>query len=451
VALLAAALALEVLPAEAKSSVHHRPINHPVTHNAHRHHAKSPQANARAQAAIIGGSPAAGNTFRSLAYILDVRGHQAGQCTGTVVAPRLVLTAGHCAENHETGIVNEPSGYAVVTGNVNWTASPRQVTGISQVIVYPFYENSGLLEGWGDAALLVLSQATTAPAIPVASDAESGLWQPGTHALIAGWGRTYYGQAGPTELLQWAPTILQNAEWCHSNAPGFHAYGQVCTIDPPRYETGGCEGDSGGPLLASRPGGGELVEVGILVVLYSKCSTAAPTVYTRAALVSSWVNSWIKVLELPPAPAAPVALAPSSAPAGAQTRAPLRAPPNRPGLYITRKSRDRRIATRVSGDGEHLVQIDVRAKIRCERGYSYQLDGSWLSYADSLLIKGHVARATLNTPGNRSMRAGHLSVYMRFAGSRIVEGHMRLYLPSRSRRIGPCYARAINFTATRSG
>ena len=121
-----------------------------------------------AHASIIGGQIAKIGTFSWLAKTFYADAEGLYGCTGTVVAPSLILTAAHCAENTETGIVNDPSGYVVVTGNVDWAAAERQVSRVSQVIVYPYYEPSGLLEGWGDAALLVLSTPTTAAARRVA-------------------------------------------------------------------------------------------------------------------------------------------------------------------------------------------------------------------------------------------------------------------------------------------
>ena len=69
--------------------------------------------------AIIGGTSAQTGTFPSLAYVVDFQGQLAYQCTGTVVAPSLVLTAGHCAENMQTGAPFSPSGFRVVTGAVD--------------------------------------------------------------------------------------------------------------------------------------------------------------------------------------------------------------------------------------------------------------------------------------------------------------------------------------------
>ncbi|MHB1861174.1 MAG: S1 family peptidase, partial [Solirubrobacteraceae bacterium] len=245
--------------------------------------------------AIIGGELAKPGTFPWLASITDYRGDVVGECTGTVVAPRLILTAGHCAENTETGVVNEASGYEVVTGNVDREGIDRQTLRVSNVIVYPYFETSGLLKGWGDAALLVLQTPTTAPAIALAKASESALWEPGTPAIMAGWGETFYGQELPTEVLRWAETAVRSSEYCEVSAPGFHPLGQLCVIDPPSYSTGGCFGDSGGPLLV-QSATGEPVEIGILRSVYGECLTTMPTVYTRASMVASWVSSWIQTL-----------------------------------------------------------------------------------------------------------------------------------------------------------
>src|SRR5271165_5294239 len=90
----------------------------------------------RAHEAVIGGAPARAGAFASVAEIVDLRAHEIGECTGTVVAPSLVLTAGHCAENIRTGTVDAASGYRVLTEGVGATAAERQVSTVSGVLVY---------------------------------------------------------------------------------------------------------------------------------------------------------------------------------------------------------------------------------------------------------------------------------------------------------------------------
>jgi len=100
------------------------------------------------------------------------------------VAANVVLTAGHCAEDTETGRLHDPSGYTVVTGNVDWTAPSRQVFGVSRVVVYPGFNRVYLT---GDAALLILSAPTSAPAISLASyPSDSPILEAGTEGVIAG-------------------------------------------------------------------------------------------------------------------------------------------------------------------------------------------------------------------------------------------------------------------------
>lgn len=244
-----------------------------------------------AHSSVVGGKVAEPGTFPWMAFVVDFKGEEGIACSGTVVAPNLVLTAAHCAVNLETGETNEAAGYRVVTGSVNWTSPERQISGVSRVLVYPRYSVRRSSEGFGDAALLLLSTPTTAPAIPLATSADSQRLRTGTHALIAGWGETHYGQTEPTEGLVWAKTVVEGGKRCEG------LRGRICAIDFPRFTSGVCHGDSGGPLLAAGPHGQGLVEIGITQAGFSECTTKRPGVFMRTDLISRWANRWISALE----------------------------------------------------------------------------------------------------------------------------------------------------------
>jgi secreted trypsin-like serine protease len=250
----------------------------------------------RAHAAIVGGRSARNGQFPWVARIVTHRGKVVDVCTGTIVAPTLVLTAGHCAEDVGTGIPREPSEFEVQTwARFAGRLSPHSAA-VSRVLVYPGFDPGS---GVGDAALLELSKATAGPPIRLATEADES--PVGTSAVITGWGRTD-GATPVTErpFLRWADTVVQSPAWCAGQVRGFFARRQLCVMNAPSDNTAGCAGDSGGPLLVKRAG--DTIELGVLdgsayLVRGStvvKCVTTEPTVFARAAVISYWVGEWIE-------------------------------------------------------------------------------------------------------------------------------------------------------------
>jgi hypothetical protein len=292
--------------------------------------ASSAQRGPSAHVAVIGGQPADPGTFPWMAYILDSRGNEVGQCSGTVVAPNLVLTAGHCAENMQSGVVNEASGYRVLTGNVDAGAleTEKQTSGVTRVIVCSCHDRHTAV---GDVALLQLSTPTTAPAVTLASRPAGG-----TGALLAGWGDTYPKQETLVEQLRSAPTVVQSPGSCEREAPPFSPASEICTIDPPEHQTGVCSGDSGGPLLMAEPSApGGMVQIGVASHGYDECATTSPSVFTRTDVISNWVRGWAQALA-------------SAPPISASIPANLIAAPNLPGVAGIR-------SVRLGSDGISLV------------------------------------------------------------------------------------------------
>jgi secreted trypsin-like serine protease len=271
---------------------------------------------ARGRPRIIGGFGAVQSDWPFMAFIayFDANGDLEFNCTGTVVAPNLVLTAGHCAVDETTGAPLDPAGFGVVTSSVDWTNNAqRQVSPVSEVIVEPGYDP---ISDESDAALLVLSSPTTAATISLATPAETYLEAGGTAAFIAGWGETFSGDPDLQTYLQWAPTVVQPAGYCSQFNLYFDGTSELCAVDPPDFLTGTCNGDSGGPLAAYGPNA-QLVEIGITTLGPEDCNTATADYFTATIPLYSWVAHWIQAVAPPPPTPAP-----SSAPS-----APASSPP----------------------------------------------------------------------------------------------------------------------------
>jgi trypsin len=265
-----------------------------------------------AQASIIGGSPASTAQFPYLAYIEAGNKHSGFACTGTVVAPRVVLTAAHCAEDVETGTFSQPGEYAVAIGVANpKQASPENVFAVTETHVFPFFD-PGVVHG--DAAVLILSRPTTAPPLALAGAADAALYEGGASVSVAGWGLTAaQNRQAPTNMRS-ATMTVQKDSTCRRKTKGFYkdysgAF-QVCLLSPPKNKSGTCFGDSGGPAVATRPDG-TAVELAVISVVGPLCTPQAPNVLTRVDYVSSWVAEWIAAVETgaPPPfvdPAAPL-------------------------------------------------------------------------------------------------------------------------------------------------
>jgi secreted trypsin-like serine protease len=125
--------------------------------------------------------------------------------------------------------------------------------------------------------------------------------RPGTTATIAGWGLTHAGSGRVSQTLRWAHTVVQRPRWCAHHA-WFFVRSEVCAIDSVNHTSGGCFGDSGGPLIATGVAG-EAVQIAIVSHGDARCSTRSPVVFTRLDDIGSWLRTWIAAYASSAAPA----------------------------------------------------------------------------------------------------------------------------------------------------
>jgi secreted trypsin-like serine protease len=374
---------------------------------------------------VVGGTPASANTWPWLAFIYDEQGSTVSLCTGTVVAPDVVLTAAHCVENPVNGVRSAVSGFHVITGAVNWRSPARQQSTVSQIIVHPLRAARGVSNNVvGDAALLVLRTPTTAPAVALADSAEASLVRAGTRAEFAGWGRTDPKVARPPNVLRWASTVIQRPAYCAHFDSSFDARAQLCALDAPVEANSTCYGDSGGPL-AVQDQSGSWFEVAVISTGGGNCSRRQADYYTRADYIHPWLESALRELS-----------------SGA-------APPAAAVRYRGLTSQGRHAAVVLSAGRRRLTGFSVGLRLSCHHGYHDVLTGRWFSKRHPLVLGEDLGvTTTLRVRPSAAWSGGHFSLRLAISSARVT-GTIGGVQHSRRKLIGGCVAEHVTFTLAR--
>jgi secreted trypsin-like serine protease len=239
-----------------------------------------------ASTSVIGGSQAFPGEFPYVAYVEETR--RRISCSGSVVAPRVILTAAHCVTD-ERGAKFPAAGFGVITGTTDLRSPESQVSRVTRVLADPQFSFNAPKYGFGDAALLQLETPTTAEPVPLATGGESrSSIRTGTKAYVAGYGLTRPGARDISPTLIWAKLVIEGTR-CEG------LVGRLCAIDFPKAVSGTCHGDSGGPLLVKGRSG--FVQLGIIHAGFGHCSPRRANLFTRIDSVGKWLRNQIKSLE----------------------------------------------------------------------------------------------------------------------------------------------------------
>jgi secreted trypsin-like serine protease len=316
---------------------------------------------------IVGGSDAVQGQSGFMAFVIyyDSGGNPQFLCSGTLVSSNVVLTAGHCGVAEGTDVALDASGYRVVTGAVDWTDTVnRQISDVSQVIVDPGFDPVTIRN---DAAMLVLTAPVNDPTIPLWG---SGSLASGTAASVAGWGETYAGETTLQTLLQWAPTVVQSTTYCGQKATllgyAYDSATELCAVNAPKDDTATCNGDSGGPLLATGLGPNP-IEVGITSVGPSDCDTTTADYFTAISPADSWIQSEINAAAPAPSPPPPVPAPPASATTTTTTTTTTTSasPPSLPLMTVASAHSD--LARVFTGVLHHVFDRRHSYRVSCSR------------------------------------------------------------------------------------
>jgi hypothetical protein len=198
--------------------------------------------------AVVGGRAVAEEAHAAVVRLADA-------CTATLVAPRRLLSAGHCASRVRPGETR------VRIGGQDYRAAR-----VARHPAYRFLTPDYPAEPYRDVSLVELDRDVVGVAPVPLSRRRVG---PGTVAVLLGFGTPRAGEPGDYGVLRRAKLVVRGAGTCRrgldrarqGQGGQYRDRVMLCTQDPDgvRPWRSGCYGDSGGPLLLGRPGRGPLL------------------------------------------------------------------------------------------------------------------------------------------------------------------------------------------------
>ncbi len=221
---------------------------------------------------VIGGTAVPAGRWPDAVAVLGAQ----GSCTGTLIAPDVVLTAGHCADANPTEVIADTIDY-------NGTGGKRAT--VKSITAYPNWESSY------DVAVIVLNAPITG--VTPRKVGTSCTFEPFRAAMnvqLVGFGSTDIQGGGANTKLREASAPVTDPACTGGN-------GCVQAISPGgEFIAGGngkdsCFGDSGGPVYLDTPRG----TIVIGAVSRGLDNAATPCggggIYVRTDAVVAWIEA----------------------------------------------------------------------------------------------------------------------------------------------------------------
>lgn len=223
---------------------------------------------------VVGGHPADKGDWPDAAGIVFHNDYRSVDCTGVLVAPRVVLTAGHCVGGITHVILDAP----------DYSATDREIIKVQRTYEYPSSQ------GTVDIAALLLQQAAQTEPRLIARDCVLDDLYDGADVAIVGYGATdEWGTQYGTELMEAFSTVNDHdcsniSDGCNSSvSPGGEISAGGDGVDA-------CYGDSGGPLYLMTDHGDYLVGITSRAYQWVTVPCSDGGIYGRPDYVLDWIE-----------------------------------------------------------------------------------------------------------------------------------------------------------------
>jgi secreted trypsin-like serine protease len=218
-------------------------------------------------------------------------------CAGALIAPRWILTAGHCFHNPRGARIGREGLQAEVGASWLGEVPIEAQVAVARIVVHPAFDPQSQDN---DIALVELAEEA-GPLIAEIATARAG--PDPARATVLGFGSFYEGRLAAnavtrtgapasqaSDRLRQAVVRLVDPVACAAQTGGGSTDARICAGAGPDAT---CVGDSGAPLVVE--GADRTDRVAGIVSLGSGCADARPvTVYTRVSAYAGWIAATIR-------------------------------------------------------------------------------------------------------------------------------------------------------------
>ncbi|GAA2781377.1 S1 family peptidase [Crossiella cryophila] len=244
-------------------------------------------------ALVVGGTPVPDGKYPFMATLQDARfgptPYDRHNCGGTLVGPRVVLTAAHCVAFYTPETI---SNLSVIVGRTQLSMNQGEERKVRFAQVHPKYKTDGSY----DIALLSLDlPITTIKPVQLVTPGTDALERPGRIVTGIGWGNTEAQTGFPGGGVVNYPDRLQEVDVpLISNDECAVSYPDTSDRDLCAGKSGKdtCQGDSGGPLFVSLPSRNTFIQIGVVSRGRGCAALGFPGVYAK--LSHEEIGGWIQ-------------------------------------------------------------------------------------------------------------------------------------------------------------